>query len=542
MQKTRHHIFQQMATALIHQQNGNVTLGVAYWENVLRVLPDDIPVHNQILEECRHLAEQGNLLTRLLERTHQKVNTLVDTYQKDLSEDEEALSQTIYNAMIQQCSGNHLLALVYWEQALPLLSPDALIISLAVQDFCWMAHQFLTSGHTAKSIALYKHLIRVFPDFLEGYVNLTLILFKNGFTQEVFGVLDAIPPFYQHEFIIIRYTDLYRKIDEISRQFGRVPYAAIENIVTDLQTENTFYPSIIEDYFTDVISELVNREKRFFEKRRKALEQKAISKTSKQLALEGIALGERVTMAKQARIGEIHAFLHDNDIRIAEVLLNNPNITADDVLIMAQTTCISEILSLIAANRKWGTLHSIRIAILFNPQTLPQDSLRLLPLLSITDLAKVFYKKNIPTEVRIKAKEHIQQLFDQAPMHEKFALIEASSGDLFKLLDDVELDISSFAVNLIGKFHEYPEIIINLCRWKLTPASILAMIGNNPQFTLNIRITFALLSNPKTPQSTVKALLQSLSEKDAYHFLFNSHLPSAVKHCITTLFPDMSPK
>lgn len=529
-----------MASALAHQQGGNADLALAYWENVLCLLPDEIPIHSEILEECRQISEKENLPGRFMDQTQQKVQTLINVYQKEESDEEHELSQRIYRALCQQCAGNYALALVYWKNALSLLSTDSLVVTLAVQDFCWSAHQYLTSGSTATCLDLYKQLLRTFPEFLEGYLNLGLILYKSGLTPEVLPFLKRIPACYKEEFIVIRYTDLYRTLEEILQQFGQVPYAAIESIVNDLRIEHTFYPSLIEEYFTELIAEIVNREKRFFEKRRKALEEKAISKTSKQLALEGIALGQRVTMAKQARLEDIPKYLYDNDIRIAEVLLNNPSITADDVLIMVQTTYVSEILGLLAGSRKWGTLHNIRMAILFNPQTLPKDSNRLLKQVSINDLAKVFYKRNIPTEVRIRAKQRIQQLFNQLAMYEKIAAIEASSGELLKLLDEAQGNVSSFLVNLIGKFHDQPDIIVNICRWKLTPASILTMIGNNPEFVSNIRVIFALLSNPRTTTNVVTSLLHAIPEKDLLYFLSNSYIPSSVKQVILTSFPNIS--
>jgi len=110
-------------------------------------------------------------------------------------------------------------------------------------------------------------------------------------------------------------------------------------------------------------------------------------------------LGQRVTLAKHAKSEEIQNFLYDNEIRIAEVLLDNPNISREDVLVMAQTTHVSEILEAIATHRKWKTFHHIIMAVLCNPQTLSAVSITLLQRLNINDLATIFYKRTIPAEV-----------------------------------------------------------------------------------------------------------------------------------------------
>ncbi len=536
MQKTRHPVFQQMTLALSHQQNGNAELAVAYWENVLRLLPEELQIHNEILDECTRIAEESDT-----KRIHQKVDTLIETYQQKFTEEDQLTFQYVYRAMCQQCNGNHALALAYWKNALAELTSDSLVVTIGVQDFCWGARQYLQAGNIKRCIEVYEQLLQVFPEFLEGYINLSIIKYTTGLTTEAIPLLKNLSPKYSKEFIVIRYIELYEQISEITQQFGHVPYASIEEIVNELRIENTFYPSIDEEYFTQFITDIVNREKRFFERRRKALEEKAISNTNKRLAQEGIALGQRVTLVKQAKSSkEISEFLHDNNIRIAEALLNNPNITREDVLVMAQTSFVSEILTLIAQNRKWGTLHSVTMALLFNPQTLPQDSTRLLNRLSINDLARVFYKRTIPTEVRIRAKLRIQEIFNRLSAYEKFATIEASLGDILKLLDGVELELSPFLNKLVQKFVTQPDIIVNICRWKLTPANILTLIGTDTQFTSNMRIKFALLSNPRTPIKVVEILIQSFEKEDLLqYFMSNKHIPSSVKQSISTLFPDI---
>lgn len=542
MQKTRHEFFHNMTLALAHQQDENVMLALAYWENVLRFLPEPIQIQQEILEECRRLVNRAIPAgLSQLDKLQEKLDALTRQYPPpQRSGEDELIAQQIYKAIYQQCGGHFTIALAYWKNVRVLLSPDALVITLAVQDLCWNAHQFLKKGRIKECIDLYQALLEIFPEFLEGYLNLSLILAQHNQTARIFPLFQQIPEEYQEQFIVRRYLELYETIEEISRQFEYVPYAAIEYIVSDLRVENTFYPSIYEEYFTTFMTELIEREKRFFERRRKAREQKAIAKTSQELANEGIALGQRVTMAKQARNEEIHTFLYDNNIRIAEVLLNNPNITAEDVIVMAQTTHVSDILALIKDHYKWGPLHDIRLTVALNPQTLPEDAIRLLQTLNMSDLAKMYHKKSLSPEVRVRAKEHIQQRFQQLSLSEKFALIEVTVGEIFKLLDRVYIDYSSFLMNLLGKFQDQPDIVVNMCRWKLTPPNVLAFIGRNELFTQNIRIKFALLSNPKTPEDIITALLHTTAKRDLHDLLLNKRLPSAVKQAMTAMFPDIS--
>lgn len=542
MPKTRHEIFQQMSQALAHQQRGNVPLALSYWENVLRLLPEEIPpIHPFILDECRRLVQvdEAGQATPAREKLQIKVESLAVSHHKEFADDEaEETAQQVFRAMYQQCGGNYALALAYWKNALPSLTSNALIISLMVQDFCWQADEFLCAAQTEKAIHLYQQVLRALPDFLEGYVNLALILYRSGQTQEILSLLNRVPPAHRDEFLITRYRDLFQRIAEVSAQFDLLPYAAVEPMVQDLRIQNTFYPLIDESYFNDAIEEIILRERRTNEKRRKALEEKAIAQTAARLAKEGISVGQRVTMARLASSEEIPDFLYDNNIRVIEILLNNPNLTAEDALIIAQTTHVSEILGAIAHHHRWNGLYPLRMAILFNPQTLSKDAFGLLKLLSIGDLAKVYHKKSISTEIRIRAKEEIQQQFQELLLPDKIAIIEATSGDVFKLIDRAPFTLSSFLAGLVGRFHENSEILVNICRWKLTPEDVLVFIGRNPALTTQLRIVFALLSNPNTPEETVRGLLRRIPPHNLRYLSANKLVPPAVKHLIAEMLSD----
>lgn len=542
MPKTRHEIFQQMSQALAHQQSGNVPLALSYWENVLRLLPEEFPpIQPYILDECRRLvqADEEELTTPALKKLQMRMEGLVLSHRQEFADDEaESVAQQVFRAMYQQCGGNAALALAYWKNALPSLSSNALIISMMAQDFCWQADELLRASQTEKAIELYRHLLRAVPDFLEGYVNLSLILHRSGQAREILPLLNRVPQAHREEFLIARYRDLFQRIAEVSAQFDLLPYAAIEPIAQDLRIQNTFYPLIDESYFNDAIEEIILRERRANEKRRKALEEKAIAQTAARLAKEGISVGQRVTMARLASSEEIPDFLYDNNIRVIEILLNNPNLTADDALIIAQTTHVSEVLAAIAHHHRWSGLYPIRMAILFNPQALPKDAFGLLKILSIGDLAKVYHKKSISTEIRIRAKEEIQQQFQDLPLPDKIAMVEATSGDVFKLIDRAPFTLSSFLVGLIGRFHDSSEILINICRWKLTPEDVLVFIGRNPTLNGQLRIVFALLSNPNTPTETARGLLRRIPPHNLRYLSANKLIPSAVKRLITEMFPD----
>ena len=85
VQQTRHPVFQQIAAALSHQQEHVPELAVAYWENILNILPDDCRIHNDILAECERIARAAEI-----HRLEKKVGKLRETYHVNFRSDEEA--------------------------------------------------------------------------------------------------------------------------------------------------------------------------------------------------------------------------------------------------------------------------------------------------------------------------------------------------------------------------------------------------------------------------------------------------------------------
>ena len=120
--------------------------------------------------------------------------------------------------------------------------------------------------------------------------------------------------------------------------------------------------------------------------------------------LPGMALGEKVSLARRAGLGLIHHLRDDPQPRVMAALLDNPRLTEGALLpVLARERTPPSVLDTVAADRRWGVRYPVRVALARNPSTPVATALRTLPLLKRPDLAAVARDARIPAPVRRRA-------------------------------------------------------------------------------------------------------------------------------------------
>ena len=120
--------------------------------------------------------------------------------------------------------------------------------------------------------------------------------------------------------------------------------------------------------------------------------------------LPALALGERMAIARGAGPGLIERLRMDPEPRVVAALLENPRLT--EGLLAPLVTSLSAapaILALVAADRKWGQRHGLRLAIAANPRTPESTTLGLLSGLTKRDLASIAADPRLSEAVRSRA-------------------------------------------------------------------------------------------------------------------------------------------
>jgi hypothetical protein len=100
-----------------------------------------------------------------------------------------------------------------------------------------------------------------------------------------------------------------------------------------------------------------------------------------------LTIGEKTTIARTGPRAVIHLLLEEEDVRIVQALLRNPNMIEDDVVVLVNDELTSsEILTCVGSDYKWSTRYSIRLALVRNNKTPLPVALSFLSKLRKSDL------------------------------------------------------------------------------------------------------------------------------------------------------------
>lgn len=117
--------------------------------------------------------------------------------------------------------------------------------------------------------------------------------------------------------------------------------------------------------------------------------------------VDKLALGERVSAARRCSSALIKVFLFDPDPKVFAALLNNQRLREDDLLLIASSPeATPEVLSMIAADRKWGCRYGVRKALVLNPITPRAVAASQLRFLSRRDLVSIHENPSTSTYLR----------------------------------------------------------------------------------------------------------------------------------------------
>jgi hypothetical protein len=121
--------------------------------------------------------------------------------------------------------------------------------------------------------------------------------------------------------------------------------------------------------------------------------------------LPGLAVGERISIARRAAPSILAQLRHDPTPRVIAALLDNPRLTEGILapLVHGETTP-APVLELLAADRRWGVRYPLRLALARNPATPLGTALRLLPALHKPDLRAVAGDPRLPGPLRRRAR------------------------------------------------------------------------------------------------------------------------------------------
>lgn len=121
--------------------------------------------------------------------------------------------------------------------------------------------------------------------------------------------------------------------------------------------------------------------------------------------LPGLAVGERMSVARRASHGVLVHLRFDSHSRVIAAFLENPRMTQGLLLpLVSSDSAAPEILRLISENRRWGVLYAVRQALVKNPRTPPVVAVGLLSRLKKADRQAVAHDRRLSPALRQKAR------------------------------------------------------------------------------------------------------------------------------------------
>lgn len=133
-----------------------------------------------------------------------------------------------------------------------------------------------------------------------------------------------------------------------------------------------------------------------------------------------LTLGERKALARRPDRRKIDKLLRDPHPDVIRLLLNNPRLTEDDVLVIAsKRPSRSDVQAELARHPRWSVRPRVRMALVLNPWTPPEIAVPMVCLLVRNELQLVLEMTDAQAPVRVAAMEILArrppQLDDEPP-------------------------------------------------------------------------------------------------------------------------------
>ena len=119
-----------------------------------------------------------------------------------------------------------------------------------------------------------------------------------------------------------------------------------------------------------------------------------------------MSMSERIKLASVGSMEARTILLRDPNRMIQSAVINSPKISDNEVLSLAQSKNTGdEVLRTIMGKREWTRQYQVRMALIRNPKTPVQTTVRFLGTLREVDLKRLAKDKNVPSAVQAAAKK-----------------------------------------------------------------------------------------------------------------------------------------
>ena len=270
----------------------------------------------------------------------------------------------------------------------------------------------------------------------------------------------------------------------------------------------------------------------FFDRLQRGRVKQASGLSSGQSEGRWVSLEERIFLANQAtQPGQIIAALRDPDPQVFSVVLENPALSAKE-LIIAIPHLNAHRAERVAGHNTWNAYPAVLEALLHNVHLPERTALGLLQLVnSPRALLDILKDQHLPhLEVKQRALEMLRGAYAGMTVSQRILALRSSGGELLRHLTlDILKDEETLQL-LVADRQLDPSILLRLARNKQTPRPILELIAAHPVIMAHPAVMQELLLNPKTPREASSRIWGLLSESEQVFLLRSPHLPASLRH------------
>jgi hypothetical protein len=132
------------------------------------------------------------------------------------------------------------------------------------------------------------------------------------------------------------------------------------------------------------------------------------------MQIKAMTMAERTKLALRGNKEARQVLIRDVNIQIQRLVLHNPRITEEEILIIAKDrNTDKELLAWIADSREWMKNYSVRIALVENARTPVAKALHILPTLDERELSRLGKSKQIPQVIAAQARRIVVHTRDR---------------------------------------------------------------------------------------------------------------------------------
>src|SRR5574341_123361 len=239
----------------------------------------------------------------------------------------------------------------------------------------------------------------------------------------------------------------------------------------------------------------------------------------------------REQRAAAAGEGEIAALLHDPSPRVIKKLLENRNITEEDILIIAgRKNLPGDVLESITKDRRWTDSYPLRLALARNPRTPLFSALSIVRYLRLFDQVELARSHFLPAIFRQKIEAIIMEKIPSMALGVKKSLAKIAAGNvLLKLIQDGYPEVVAICLNNPHLVEAHLYKIIN--REETGPGTI-RLIAEHPNWSSRYTVKYSLVRSGHTPLSRAVIFLSGMKTENLKELFSEPSLPVGIKPCI----------